>query len=122
MMDETTFINVAGFQLDAATGTWTAPKYWQHQKYGIGEMIDAVKTGELWVVVLDFGGEIKKIRQDRLTPYGGVTVSKLGTTIHRKKTEEETVADPVLREPILPVRRGSHRHLTQEDLLKLLRS
>ena len=125
-MKESTQINVKGLLLDTEKNVWTAPKYWMHKTFGIGEMTDAVLTGECWVIVLNFGGEIRRIRQDKLTPYGDQFRGSLGKTLRPKKIEEdeEIVAPPPeMRLPIerIEPRRGSHRELSDEQILKMLR-
>lgn len=117
-------INIKGMRLSLdVKNHWIGPKLWKHEKFGIGQMIDATLTGELWVIHLNFGEHgIKKIRQDKLTPYSGQTVFRSGKTV-TKKAEEEVLEsqEPELPISVLPVRRGSHRELTQEDILKMLR-
>ncbi len=124
-MKESTQINVKGLLLDTERNVWTAPKYWMHKTFGIGEMTDAVLTGEYWVIVLNFGGEIRRIRQDKLTAYGESITMTLGKTLRPKKVEEDEV---VARAPEIGLptprpkpRRGSHRELTNEQILKMLR-
>ncbi len=114
-------ISVAGLRYDIATGEWIAPKLWKHEKFGIGQLIDAIiSDNEMWIIVLDFGEEgRRKIRQDKLEPYGGSVRMKMGKSMQPIKIEEP---DPELLKPDRVVVVGPPRRiLTPEEMLRRLR-
>ena len=88
----TPVISKSGLRLDVETGEWIAPKLWKHEKFGVGQLVDAIiSDNKLWVFVLDFGDEgRRKIRQDKVTAYGVSAVRmKMGKTMQPVKIEEE---------------------------------
>lgn len=120
---QTPTINVSGFRLDTETGEWLAPKLWKHEKFGIGQMVDAIiSDNEVWVIVVNFGeDQPRKIRQDKLQPYGGVLRMKLGASMQPIKIEEP---DPELLEPkrkFTPSMQPRTRRLSDEEILRRLR-
>ena len=109
-------------RVDVETGEYIAPKLWKHERFGVGQLVDAILSdGKMWVIVLDFGEDGRRnIRQDKLTPYGVSAVRmKMGKSLQPIKIEEP---DPELLEPDRVIVVGPpKRRLPVEEQLRRLR-